>query len=107
MPWRFVCCSLAARRAIPCGMRCPARWAGESANRLMLAGQIGGQVLMARHLARRNMRMQDAAAVVTVSTMLQTFAQIAFALLGVALASAQAGGCQFFTELGRLAAWHR
>src|SRR5277367_1022602 len=28
-----------------------ARWAGESANSLMPAGQIGGPVLMARHLA--------------------------------------------------------
>ena len=68
-----------------------ARWAGESANSLMPAGQIGGPVLMARHLAQRGMRVQEAAAAITVSTTLQTFAQIAFALLGVALASAQAG----------------
>src|SRR5471032_29054 len=38
-----------------------ARWAGESANSLMPAGQLGGPVLMARHLAQRGMRMQDAA----------------------------------------------
>jgi putative membrane protein len=68
-----------------------ARWAGESANSLMPAGQIGGPVLMARHLAQRGMRMQDAAAAITVSTTLQTLAQIAFALLGVALLGAQAG----------------
>jgi putative membrane protein len=68
-----------------------ARWAGESANSLMPAGQIGGPVLMARHLAQRGMRMQDAAAAITVSTTLQTFSQIAFALLGVALLGAQAG----------------
>jgi putative membrane protein len=61
------------------------RWAGESANSLMPGGQIGGPVLMARHLARRGVRMEDAAAVITVNTTLQTFAQIAFALLGVAL----------------------
>jgi putative membrane protein len=67
-----------------------ARWAGESANSLMPAGQIGGPVLMARHLAQRGLRMQDAAAAITVSTTLQTFAQIAFALLGVALLGAQA-----------------
>jgi putative membrane protein len=67
-----------------------ARWAGESANSLMPAGQIGGPVLMARHLARRGMRMQDAAAAITVSTTLQTLAQIAFALLGVALLGVQA-----------------
>jgi len=67
-----------------------ARWAGESANSLMPAGQIGGPVLMARHLAQRGMPMQDAAAAITVSTTLQTFAQIAFALLGVALLGAQA-----------------
>src|SRR5450631_2005718 len=42
-----------------------ARWAGESANSLMPAGQIGGPVLMARHLARRGMRMPDAAAAIT------------------------------------------
>jgi putative membrane protein len=66
------------------------RWAGESANSLMPAGQIGGPVLMARHLAQRGMRMQDAAAAITVNTTLQTFAQIAFALLGVALLGAQA-----------------
>jgi putative membrane protein len=67
-----------------------ARWAGESANSLMPAGQLGGPVLMARHLAQRGMRMQDAAAAITVSTTLQSFAQIAFALLGVALLGAQA-----------------
>ena len=67
-----------------------ARWAGESANSLMPAGQVGGPVLMARHLARRGMRMQDAAAAITVSTTLQTLAQIAFALLGVALLGVQA-----------------
>jgi len=67
-----------------------ARWAGESANSLMPAGQIGGPVLMARHLAQRGLAMQDAAAAITVSTTLQTFAQIAFALLGVALLGLQA-----------------
>jgi putative membrane protein len=68
-----------------------ARWAGESANSLMPAGQLGGPVLMTRNLAQHGMRMQDAAAAITVSTTLQTFAQIAFALLGVALLGAQAG----------------
>jgi putative membrane protein len=66
------------------------RWAGESANSLMPGGQIGGPVLMARHLAQRGMHMQDAAAAITVSTTLQTFAQIAFALFGVILLGAQA-----------------
>src|SRR5471030_2130869 len=66
-----------------------ARWAGESANSLMPAGQIGGPVLMARHLSRRGMRIQDAAAAITVSTTLQTFAQIVFALIGVILLGAQ------------------
>jgi putative membrane protein len=68
-----------------------ARWVGESANSLMPGGQIGGPVLMARHLAHRGMRMEDAAAAITVSTTLQTFAQIAFALIGVVLLGAQAG----------------
>lgn len=60
-----------------------ARWAGESVNSLMPAGQIGGPVLMARHLAQRGTPMHDAAAAVTVSTTLQSVAQIAFALLGL------------------------
>jgi putative membrane protein len=67
-----------------------ARWAGESANSLMPAGQIGGPVLMARHLAQRGLPLPEAVAAITVSTTLQTFAQIAFALLGVALLGAQA-----------------
>jgi putative membrane protein len=67
-----------------------ARWAGESANSLMPAGQIGGPVLMARHLAQRGFGVEQAAAVITVSTTLQTIAQIAFALLGVALLGAHA-----------------
>jgi putative membrane protein len=66
------------------------RWAGESANSLMPGGQIGGPVLMARHLARKGLSLQDAAAAITVSTTLQTFAQIAFALFGVILLGAQA-----------------
>jgi putative membrane protein len=66
-----------------------ARWVGESANSLMPAGQIGGPVLMARHLGQRGMRMDDAAAAITVSTTLQTFAQILFALIGVILLGAQ------------------
>jgi putative membrane protein len=67
-----------------------ARWVGESANSLMPAGQIGGPVLMARHLALRGMPIQDAAAAITVSTTLQTFAQIGFALIGVSLLGAHA-----------------
>jgi putative membrane protein len=62
-----------------------ARWAGESASSLMPAGQLGGPVLMSRHLARGGMAVAEAAAAVTVSTTLQTAAQILFALLGVAL----------------------
>jgi putative membrane protein len=67
------------------------RWAGESANSFLPAGQLGGPVLMARHLGHRGMPMADAAAVITVVTTLQTVAQILFALLGVALLGAQAG----------------
>ena len=68
-----------------------ARWAGESANSLMPAGQLGGPVLMARHLAQRGLRMDTAAAAITVSTTLQTFGQILFALTGVALLGVHAG----------------
>ncbi|MGC1522793.1 MAG: flippase-like domain-containing protein [Steroidobacteraceae bacterium] len=67
-----------------------ARWVGESANSLMPAGQLGGPVLMTRHLMQSGLRLEEAAAAITVSTTLQTFAQIAFALLGVALLGAQA-----------------
>jgi putative membrane protein len=67
-----------------------ARWVGESANSLMPAGQLGGPVLMARNLAQRGMRMQDAVAAITVSTTVQTFAQILFVLAGVALLGAHA-----------------
>lgn len=60
-----------------------ARWAGESVNSLLPAGQIGGPVLMARHLAQRGVPLHEAAAAVTVSTTMQSVAQIAFALLGL------------------------
>jgi len=60
-----------------------ARWAGESVNSLLPAGQIGGPVLMARHLTQRGAPMQDAAAAITVSTTMQSVAQIVFALLGL------------------------
>jgi putative membrane protein len=73
------------------------RWIGESANSLMPAGQLGGPVFMARYLAQRGMPMAQAAAVITVSTTLQTFAQILFALLGVLLLGARAGGASEHT----------
>ncbi|MGN6668985.1 MAG: flippase-like domain-containing protein [Trinickia sp.] len=60
-----------------------ARWAGESANSLLPAGQIGGPVLMARHLTQRGTPMHDAAAAVTVSTTMQSSAQIVFAVVGL------------------------
>ena len=62
-----------------------ARWAGESVNSLLPAGQIGGPVLMARHLAQQGLSMPEAASAVTVSTTLQALAQIVFALLGIGL----------------------
>ena len=68
-----------------------ARWVGESANSLMPGGQIGGPVLMARHLGQRGLPMEEAAAAITVSTTLQTFAQIAFALLGVVVLGTHTG----------------
>jgi putative membrane protein len=73
------------------------RWIGESANSLMPAGQLGGPVFMARYLAQRGMPMAQSAAVITVSTTLQTFAQILFALLGVLLLGARAGGASEHT----------
>jgi len=67
-----------------------ARWVGESANSFLPAGPIGGPVMMVRYLAQRGMSMRDAAAGVTVSTTLQTLAQIIFALIGIALLGAHA-----------------
>ena len=70
------------------------RWVGESASSLMPGGQIGGPVFMARHLAHRGMPLPDAAAAITVSITLQTFAQIVFALVGVTLLGAYASHSQ-------------
>jgi putative membrane protein len=67
-----------------------ARWAGESVNSLLPAGQIGGPVLMVRQLTQRGVRLTDAAASITVSTTMQAVAQIVFALFGVALFGAYA-----------------
>jgi putative membrane protein len=69
-----------------------ARWTGESVNSLMPAGQIGGPMLMVRYLAQRGMRARDAAAVITVSTTMQTIGQLIFALIGVALLGSHAAG---------------
>jgi putative membrane protein len=66
-----------------------ARWVGESANSLMPAGQIGGPVLMARFLGQRGLPKDEAAAAITVSTTMQTFGQIAFALLGIVVLGTQ------------------
>jgi putative membrane protein len=67
-----------------------ARWAGETANSLLPAGQIGGPVFMVRHLIQRGVRAQEAVAAITVSTTFQTLAQIAFALIGVLLLATRA-----------------
>lgn len=60
------------------------RWIGESANSLLPAGQIGGPLLMIRQFIQRGMPGANAVAIVTVSTTLQSFAQMVFALLGLA-----------------------
>jgi putative membrane protein len=62
-----------------------ARWVGESANSIMPLGQLAGPVVMTRHLSRRGMATQSAAAAITVSTTLQALAQFAFGLMGIAL----------------------
>jgi putative membrane protein len=71
------------------------RWAGESANSLMPAGQLGGPVLMVRHLAQRGMAMPQAAAAITVSMTYQLLAQMVFALIGVMLLSTRARAHDF------------
>ncbi len=67
-----------------------ARWVGESANSFLPAGPIGGPVVMVRYLAQRGLSMREAAAGVTVSTTMQTLAQIIFALMGMSLLGAHA-----------------
>lgn len=66
------------------------RWIGESANSLMPAGQIGGPLLMIRQLTQRGTAPAEAVAAITVSTTLQSLAQIVFALLGAALPAVRA-----------------
>ncbi|HZO23782.1 MAG TPA: lysylphosphatidylglycerol synthase domain-containing protein [Steroidobacteraceae bacterium] len=79
-----------------------ARWAGESANSFLPAGPISGPVVMARHLAQRGMPMQEAAASITVSTTLQTLAQVVFGLAGFTLLLGQASGVLRQSVLGPL-----
>lgn len=76
-----------------------ARWVGESANSALPAGQIGGPLFMARHLAHRGFPARQAIAAITVSTTFQTVSQLAFALMGLALVATQSGGAAH----GRLA----
>ena len=80
-----------------------ARWAGESVNSLLPGGQLGGPVVMVRHLAQHGIALRDAVAAVTVGTTLQTGTQILFLVFGVAVFG-------FFAERGlpdglRNAAW--
>jgi len=57
----------------------------------MPAGQIGGPLLMIRQLSQRGTPAPDAAAAIIISTTFQTFAQIVFALVGVALLGERRG----------------
>lgn len=85
-----------------------ARWVGESVNSLLPAGQIGGPVLMARHLAQKGWPMHDAAAAVTVSTTMQSVAQIVFAIMGMLMFAAfedgRGAGAMHALHLAALAA---
>lgn len=74
-----------ARRDVTMREAVLARWAGESVNSLLPAGQIGGPLLMVRHLAQRGLSLPESAAVITVSTTWQTIAQGVFALMGLAV----------------------
>ena len=69
-----------------------ARWAGETANSVLPAGQLGGPVIMIRHLMQRGVRASDAVAAITVSTTFQTLAQLVFALVGLLLLASHHGG---------------
>jgi putative membrane protein len=68
-----------------------ARWVGETANSAMPAGQIGGPVMMVRHLIQHGVLARRAIAAITVSTTFQTVSQLVFALMGLALLSVRAG----------------
>ncbi|CAM2147153.1 TIGR00374 family protein [Pararobbsia alpina] len=67
-----------------------ARWAGESVNSLLPAGQIGGPVLMVRRLSQLGAPTVEAASVITVSTTMQTVAQVLFSLMGLVVLGAHA-----------------
>jgi putative membrane protein len=72
-----------------------ARWVGESVNSLLPAGQLGGPVVMVRLLAQRGLSMPEAAAAIAVSTTMQLFAQIVFAVVGlIVFAVYQSHGAQ-------------
>ena len=74
------------------------RWIGESANSLMPAGAIGGPLLMIRQLIQRGAAAPSAVAAITVSTTLQSFAQIVFALMGVAIMGSHLAGISAATS---------
>ncbi|MGI4855666.1 MAG: lysylphosphatidylglycerol synthase domain-containing protein [Janthinobacterium lividum] len=80
-----------AERPARFGATLGARWAGESVNSLMPAGQMGGPVVMARMLAGHTGSMSVAGALVAVATTQQVLAQALFAILGVALLSLRTG----------------
>ena len=67
-----------------------ARWSGESVNSLMPAGQIGGPVLMVRRLSQLGASTVESASVITVSTTMQTVAQVVFSIMGLVVLGAHA-----------------
>jgi putative membrane protein len=75
------------------------RWIGESANSLLPVGALGGPLLMVRQFIQRGMPGADAVAIMTVSTTLQTFAHMVFALLGLAVLGGR------LQQLSNLASW--
>jgi putative membrane protein len=60
-----------------------ARWSGESVNGLLPAGQIGGPVLMVRHLSQLGETTVEAASMITISMTMQIVAQVLFSLTGL------------------------
>lgn len=67
------------------------RWIREAVNNLLPLAQIGGEVVVARLLQRRGVRLAEAIAGTVADLLLETGTQVLFTVLGVALLARIAG----------------